>query len=104
MRIELIGKNNNYKADLPTVIEGSYSIIEKNGNKETKVITINGKDGKWTISSDSKVKIIDLKNIKIENSEVKIIDKKNAIKKRVSLEEDSVYCICIGKSNNLFLL
>lgn len=104
MRIELIGKNNIYKVDLPKNIEGSYAIIEKDRGKEKKIVSIKARNGNWSISSNDKIKIIDSHSIKYNNNGFKINFDKSSIIKSANLQENNIYVLNIGKKDNIFVL
>ena len=60
LQVTLIGKNSMHKIVLPAVASGNYWLSDKNGNKEKKLINVDGSDGVWQISTNNFSKIIDL--------------------------------------------
>lgn len=104
MQVTLIGKNSMHKIILPQTVVGNYWISDKNGENEKKLVNIEGKDGKWQIVSNNYVKVINTRCVKISNDGIEVAQSDETIIKRIALKENSMYCIAIGNSEDLFIL
>ena len=104
MRIALIGKNKFLKLILPEIPIGSYWIADNTGETEIKLINVEGKNGKWKISTNRLVKIINPKAVKITNDDVKIQNIPNMILESTAIDKNGIYAIAIGDLNNLYFL
>lgn len=104
MRIALIGKDKFLKLMLPEMPIGSYWLTDITDETEKKLINVEGRNGKWQISSNKQVKIINLDAIDITNDEVKIKSVKNVIQETTNIEKNGIYSIAIGDLNNIYFL
>ena len=104
MLVRLIGKNFMCKLVLPRTPEGNYWISDKSGKTERKLVNIEGKEGKWQITSDEFVKIINPKAVYIGEDITKVCERKDKIIDKIVLREDALYGICFENSNDMFLL
>ena len=104
MRIALIGKDKYLKLILPEIPLGSYWINDNTEETEKKLINVEGKNGKWQISTNKLVKIINPKAVKITNDDVKIQNIPNMIIENTVIEKNGIYAIAIGDLNNLYFL
>ena len=75
MIVTLIGKNRLYKLVLPKNIVGSYWLTDGEGEKGRKLINIEGIDGKWQITNNNSIEILDFKIINREKNNMKRNDK-----------------------------
>ncbi len=105
MLVTLIGKEAVHKIILPQITEGSYWITDKNSETEKKLVNIEGKNGKWQITSNRHVKVIKPQAINIENNQIKITPNlQQIVVNKVILEENKMYSICIGNLENLYIV
>ena len=104
MRIALIGKDKFLKLVLPEVPRGSYWINDNTEETEKKLVNVEGKNGKWQISTNKLVKIINPKAVKITNDDVKIQTIPNMILENTVVEKNGIYVIAIGDLNNLYFI
>ena len=104
MRIALIGNDKLLKLILPEIPLGSYWITDNTGETEKKLLNVEGKDGKWQISSNKQVKIINPNAIDITNDEIKIKSVKNIVLEKANIEKNDIYGIAIGDLNNICFL
>lgn len=104
MLVTLIGKNLIYKIALPQTPIGNYWITDKNREDEKKLINIEGKNGKWQITSNNYAKIINPSAIRINKSEIIVEKSKEKIIDKVILSEYSMYAICLDNSDDIFIL
>ena len=68
MRIALIGKDKFLKLILPEIPLGSYWINDNTEETERKLINVEGKNGKWQISTNRLVKMASKTPIVVEES------------------------------------
>lgn len=101
MLVALIGKNRIYKIVLPQTAIGNYWLTDGT-EKERKLINIEGIKGKWYVTSNSSVKIIDSPILPAVGNGITV----NYNKKldRVALSEYDKYIIQFGNSKELFIL
>ena len=104
MRIALIGKDKFLKLILPEIPIGSYWINDNTEGTERKLINVEGKNGKWQISTNKLVKIINPKAVKITNDDVKIQNIPNMILESTAIDKNGIYAITIGDLNDLYFL
>ena len=104
MRIALIGKDKFLKLILPEIPLGSYWINDNTEETERKLINVEGKNGKWQISTNRLVKIINPKAVKITNDDVKIQTIPDMILENTIIEKNGIYAIAIGDLSNLYFL
>ena len=102
MIVTLIGKNRLYKLVLPKNIVGSYWLTDGEGEKGRKLINIEGIDGKWQITNNNSIEILDFKIINREKNNMKRNDKNQGDK--TILEEDQMYGVKFKGFETLFLL
>ena len=105
MLVTLIGKNTIHRLVLPQVAIGNYWLSDREGNKEQKLINIEGTNGKWYVLSNNYARIIDLNYFK-NNENLKLNPNVESIKviDRIELKEHQMYGICLGNSRELYVL
>ncbi len=101
MLVVLIGKSEIHKMILPQVPSGNYIINHKNKNE--RLIEIEAQDGKWQITSDKLVRILNPKCLNITNNEINITSNTPFLS-RVTLKEYDVYEIMIEDAKSLYIL
>lgn len=101
MLVTLIGKNRMYKKVLPQIPIGNYWLTD-GSEKERKLINIEGKNGKWYVTSNSSVQIIDGKTVQIIGDDVRVNYKQKL--EKVTLNEYDKYVVQFGNSEELFTL
>lgn len=101
MLVALIGKNRMYKIVLPQIAIGNYWLTDGT-EKERKLINIEGTNGKWHVTSNNSVKIIDKTAIKKIGNNISVDYNKKL--ERVILNEYDKYIIQFGSSEELFVL
>ena len=104
MRIALIGKDKFLKLALPEIPIGSYWINDNTGETEKKLVNIEGKNGRWQITTNRLIKIINPNAISITNDSVKIKSQGNIILDKAVLEEYGTYAIAIGDLSNIYFV
>ena len=104
MLVTLIGKSSIHKIVLPQTIVGNYWITDKTGEKEKKLVNIEGKSGNWQVVSNNYVKVINSKFINVTNNSITVIPSKEKVTDRVILQEYSMYGVCIGNLEELYIL
>jgi len=102
--ITLIGKNSIHKMVLPRTVMGNYWLTNKSGGKEKHLINVEGKDGKWQITSSNYVKVITGSYAVSGDNKIKAVEPDKQVIKSVVLKEYSMHYVCIGKSDDLFIL
>ena len=101
MLVALIGKNRIYKLVLPQIATGNYWLTD-GSEKERKLINIEGIHGKWYVTSNNSVQIIDRKATKTIGNNIKV--DYNQKLDRVTLNEYDRYIVQFGNSEELFIL
>ena len=101
MLVALIGKNRIYKIVLPQIAIGNYWLTD-GSEKERKLINIEGIQGKWYVTSNSSVQIIDRAAIQTIGNNIKV-DYSQKLDK-VTLNEYDKYIVQFGNSEELFTL
>lgn len=101
MLVTLIGKNRMYKIVLPQIAIGNYWLTD-NSEKERKLINIEGINGKWYVTSNGSIQIIDKTAIQVIDNKVKVDYTKRL--DRAILQEYDKYIIRFGNSEELFTL
>lgn len=101
MLVVLIGEGKMNKVILPKVPSGNY-IIDNNMDK--RIIDIEARDGKWQITSDKDMKILNPKCIKITDDKINVINSKELFLKSVILEKYNTYQLIINDSKVLYTL
>ena len=104
MLVTLIGKKSIHKIVLPQTTVGNYWITDKTEEKEKKLVNIEGKAGKWQVVSNNYVKVINSKFINVTNNSISVIPSREKVTERVILQEYSMYGICIGNLEELYIL
>ena len=99
--VALIGRNRIYKIVLPQIAIGNYWLTDDT-EKERKLINIEGINGKWSVTSNNSVQIIDRVAIKTIGNNIKVDYNKKI--DRVTLSEYDKYIIQFGNSEELFTL
>ena len=102
MLVALVGKNKIYKITLPKVAVGNYWLSNKQGEKEIKLVNIKGELGKWQISSDNFVKIINAKWIEDKKRNIK--SQYEQVINKITLKEYTMYYVQLGNSDELYIL
>lgn len=106
MQAILISKNEINKINLPKSPIGSYWITSKGtDNKEKKLVNIEGNGKNWLLNSSKYSKIIDIKNVSIEEERIRIVNPSyNETNKKIAIEDYGVYVISIGIKEELSIL
>lgn len=104
MRISLIGKKTIYKLNLPKKPIGNYWISNRDGKEERKLINIEGNGEKWQITSNNYAKIINPKCLRINSEGCTVAEKIENTIDRITLKENSMYAVCFGNSEEVFIL
>ena len=106
MQAILISKNEINKIKLPQTPTGSYWITSKGmNNKENKLVNIEGNGINWQLNSSRYSKLVDVKNISIEQERIRIINSNNdETSKKVDLEEYGIYVLLIGIKEEVSIL
>ena len=102
MVVTLIGKNLMYKLSLPQKAIGNYWLSDKKGEKERKLINIEGIDGEWQIVNSNILEVMDFKIIDREKSNMRKNDKQ--VGEKVILKEYEMYGIRFRGAEELFIL
>jgi len=100
--VTLIGKNKVNKLILPKNIVGNYWLSDKDSGKY--MINIEAIDGNWQITSNDNVKVIAGTWKQTGDYEIKATKPNEEIIEKVTLKENSMHHICIGKANDVFIL
>lgn len=93
-----------YRIALPQTPIGNYWITDENGDNERKLVNIEGKDGKWQIVSNNHAKFVNSSCVKIYKDDIIIDKSKEKFIDRVILNEYNMHIICVGDSEDLFVL
>ena len=104
MQVTLIGRQELYKIVLPKNPIGNYWLSDKIGEKERKLINIEGKGKYWRIKSDDNVKVINSKSINITNDSISIKPGVDIYSDSLILQEHSMYAISIGNMGDIYIL
>lgn len=106
MLVTLIGENSIYKLLLPQNPVGNYWICDRKGDKERKLVNIEGKSKNWIISSNNYMKIIDLSNITrgISNKNIRAIQNGRNYVDQVQLKNYDMYGVLLGNTNEFYIL
>lgn len=104
MLVTLIGKSAIHKIILPQTTIGNYWISDKTGKQDKKLVNIEGKDGNWIITSNSNVKIIDLKSVNIVNGEIKAVSENEKVESKVVLKENNMFGVYLTNIKEFFIL
>ena len=102
--ITLIGKNKINKLILPENPIGNYWVTDKNGEKEKKLVNIEGKEGKWQVVGNNYVDVIDIKDIEAGKNGIRINNTNKIINNRIDLKEYTMCGIILKGINELFIL
>lgn len=102
MFVTLIGGGIISKVKLPQTVNGNYWLTEKKSGK--KIINIEGKNGKWQITSNDYIKIVNPKYIKINDAQIQILKAKDRILNKIALQEHNMYGVLLGDNNEFFIL
>jgi len=89
---------------LPQTVMGNYWLTDKDGEKETHLINIEGKNGNWEITSSDYARVITGSWKQTPDDRIKATNPDSEVIKSVILKEYSMYYICIGKSDDMFIL
>ena len=101
MIVTLIGKNTIYKTRLPKAAMGNYWIIGENGKK---LVNIEGKLGKWKITSNNFAKIINSRDITESNISRLAQSSKNIIEQITLREYDMQFMYITDLPDEIFVL
>lgn len=101
MLVALIGKNRIYKIVLPQIAIGNYWLTD-GSEKERKLINIEGIHGRWYVTSNRGVRIIDRAAIQTIGNNIKVDYSQKLAK--VTLNEYDKYIVQFGNSDELFTL
>lgn len=94
-----------YKTILPQTASGNYWISDNNGHTERKLLSIEGIDGNWQISSNNHVKILLSRPIEFSDNNNIVINPKNArVMDRVVLKEYDKYIAYFENTGETFIL
>ena len=104
LQVVFIGKDKMYKQILPQIPIGSYWISDKSGEKEKKLINIEGVNGRWNVVNNDFVNVIDFDSISVDKDEIKIQNTNEKVRKRVEIIEYHSYGITFHNSNEFFVL
>ena len=104
MLLTLIGKKTINKMVLPQEIAGSYWLYNKDYDESRKLVYIESFNNNWQIQSTNYFKIINTKNIRINNDSINILVDGNEILDKVILKDYNFYYVTIGNSNNVYVL
>ncbi len=104
MLLTLIGKRGIYKLVLPQVAIGNYWISDKTNEVEKKLINIEGKNGKWQITTNRQQKIINPEALDINDNSIQIKKSEETVMSKAILEDNNSYCICLGNLNDIYVL
>ena len=96
MQVSLICKDKIYKYNLPDVVTDNYWIGE--------LLSIRAENGQWVLESNSKLKLIDPRYVKINEDSITVPQIDGSIIERVTLKEDNIYAVSINNSRELNLL
>lgn len=102
MLLTLIGKNSVNKLNLPQEVMGNYWLYDKSSGR--KMINIENVDNNWQIQSNHQCKIINNKNIIMNNSSISIRKNGNEILDKVVLKNYGFYYITIGNYSDIYVL
>lgn len=73
MLVTLIGKNSMNKLVLPREVAGNYWLYDKNYDQSKRLINIESVGNNWQIKTTSRCRIINNKNIVINDNSIKVI-------------------------------
>ena len=107
MRVTLIGRKFKSEIILPKVPIGNYWLTSTVNGKEKKLVNIEGLAKAWEIKTSSYLKIIDTKTLDFNKDNNKINISSSAPVKfinKVSLEENHIYTVCLGRSREIYVL
>ena len=104
MKVTLIGNKEIYSIVLPQNPVGNYWISDNKSEIEKKLINIEGKDGKWKIITNDKVKVIDPNAIDIVNNGIRLKSKEKYEVNSAILKEYYIYGLFIGNMNNFYIV
>lgn len=104
MKVTLIGRQELHKIVLPKDPIGNYWLSEKLGEKEKKLVNIEGRGKYWQIKSDDNVKVINSKSINITNDSINIKQDVETYSDSLILQEHSMHAISIGNLGEVYIL
>lgn len=104
MLITLIGKNSINKLILPREVIGNYWLYDKNYEQPRRLINIESVNNTWQIRTNNRCRIINNKNIVLEENSIKFIRDGKEILDRIILKDYSFYYVTIGNSPEIYIL
>ena len=104
MLVTLIGKNSINKLVLPREVTGNYWLYDKNYNEPKRLINIESVGDNWQIKSTNRCKIINSKNIVINESSINVIKNRKEILDKIILKDYSFYYVTIGNNPEIYVL
>ena len=87
MLITLIGKNSINKLILPREVIGNYWLYDKNYEQPRRLINIESVNNTWQIRTNNRCRIINNKNIVLEENSIKFIRDGKEILDRIILKD-----------------
>lgn len=104
MLVTLIGKNSINKLILPKEVIGNYWLYDKNYEQSKRLINIESVNNNWQIRTTNRCRIINNKNIVLEENSIKVIRDGKEILDRIILKDYSFYYVTIGNSPEIYVL
>lgn len=103
MLVTLIGKNSINKLILPREVTGNYWLYDKN-YEQKRLINIESVDNNWQIKSTSRCRIINSKNIIMNDDSIRFARNGQEILEKIILKNYSFYYVTIGNSPEVYIL
>lgn len=104
MLVTLIGKNSMNKLVLPREVAGNYWLYDKNYDQSKRLINIESVGNNWQIKTTSRCRIINNKNIVINDNSIKVIRNGHELLEKIILKDYSFYYVTIGNSPEIYVL
>lgn len=104
MLVTLIRKKSIHKIVLPKNPIGNYWISDTSGEKEKKLVNIEGKSENWQIMSNNYVRIINPKYVNITKNGIQVKQGTENVIDKMILKEYGMCVISLGNTNELCIL
>ena len=104
MLVTLIGNNKMHKLTLPDTPIGNYWVTDKSGEREKKLVNIEGRENSWQVVGNNYAEVIDIDAIEIKESKIRINKANKIINNRIVLKNYSMCGIILKEINELFIL
>ena len=104
MLVTLIGKNSINKLVLPREVAGNYWLYDKNYEQGKRLINIESVNNTWQIKSTRRCRIINSKNIIMNDNSIRFSRNGHEILEKIILKDYSFYYVTMENSPEVYIL